>query len=112
MTDAINVEVVFATPKAQRLIELAVPAGTTVEHVLRDADVASQFKDDDLSQLATGIWGRVCDRSTVLTDGDRVEIYRELEIDPRSARRQLALAGRTMRETKVSAKAPDPAKSR
>ena len=34
----------------------------------------------------------------LLKDGDRIELYRPLSIDPREARRQLALAGRTMRE--------------
>ncbi|MBW2472464.1 MAG: RnfH family protein, partial [Deltaproteobacteria bacterium] len=38
------------------------------------------------------------DRGRRLTDGDRVELYRPLEIDPREARRQLAEAGRTMRQ--------------
>jgi putative ubiquitin-RnfH superfamily antitoxin RatB of RatAB toxin-antitoxin module len=33
-----------------------------------------------------------------LADGDRVELYRPLRIDPREARRQLASLGRTMRD--------------
>jgi uncharacterized protein len=34
-----------------------------------------------------GIWGRLCARSAVLKDGDRIELYRELPQDPRQRRR-------------------------
>ena len=37
-------------------------------------------------------------RGLVVRAGDRVELYRQLELDPREARRQLASLGRTMRE--------------
>jgi putative ubiquitin-RnfH superfamily antitoxin RatB of RatAB toxin-antitoxin module len=38
--------------------------------------------------LTTGIWGRRCPLAAVLRDGDRVEIYRPLRVDPKEARRQ------------------------
>ena len=41
---------------------------------------------------------RLVERGTRVQNGDRVEIYRPLELDPREARRQLASLGRTMRE--------------
>jgi hypothetical protein len=34
-----------------------------------------------------GIWGRACAPGTLLADGDRVEIYRPLTMDPNEARR-------------------------
>jgi hypothetical protein len=40
-----------------------------------------------------GIHGRVCDRSTVVRPGDRIEIYRPLLADPREERRKRARAG-------------------
>ncbi|MEO1204676.1 MAG: RnfH family protein [Pseudomonadota bacterium] len=36
------------------------------------------------------MWGRIAERDALLTDGDRVEIYRELLRDPREARRERA----------------------
>jgi uncharacterized protein len=36
---------------------------------------------------AVGIWGRICERSTLLRDHDRVEVYRPLLLDPKTARR-------------------------
>ena len=52
----------------------------------------------DKDKLEIGVWGRVVEPGYRLKSGDRVEIYRPLEIDPRDARRKLAEAGRTMRE--------------
>ena len=37
--------------------------------------------------MRVGIFGRVMEADTVLRDGDRVEIYRPLEADPKEARR-------------------------
>jgi hypothetical protein len=40
-----------------------------------------------------GIHGRVCDRSTAVQPGDRIEIYRPLPADPREERRKRVRAG-------------------
>jgi uncharacterized protein len=42
-----------------------------------------------------GIYGRVCDRSTIVQPGDRIEIYRPLRADPREERRRRVRAGAT-----------------
>ena len=42
------------------------------------------------------MWGRVVSPQQTLRDGDRVEILRPLEIDPRDARRHLAREGQFM----------------
>jgi putative ubiquitin-RnfH superfamily antitoxin RatB of RatAB toxin-antitoxin module len=34
-----------------------------------------------------GVWGKRVERSYVVRDGDRVELYRPLENEPREARR-------------------------
>ena len=41
-----------------------------------------------LDGLHAGIWSRVKPHDTPLRDGDRVEIYRPLTVDPKEARRQ------------------------
>ena len=83
----ISVEVVFAEPDKQRLIELEVEEGATVADVLEASGIASRFRDADLTELPVGIWGRVVERDAPVRDGDRVELYRPLEMDPREARR-------------------------
>ncbi len=96
MADDIRVEVVFATAERQRLVELALPVGATVRDAIRRSGLSKHFPDVDLDALEVGIWGRVVPREQLLKDGDRVEVYRPLELDPREARRRLAAAGRTM----------------
>jgi uncharacterized protein len=44
----------------------------------------------DWRGAATGIYGRLQAREHVPADGDRIELYRALEVDPRSSRRARA----------------------
>lgn len=82
-----QIEVVYATPTRQELIELSVEAPVTVADAIRLSGIENLFPDHDLGALDVGIWGRTVSRETLTDDGDRVEIYRPLECDPREARR-------------------------
>ncbi len=42
-----------------------------------------------------GIFARKADFTTLLQEGDRVEIYRALKVDPKEARRKRAQRGAT-----------------
>lgn len=92
----VKIEIVFALPEQQELIELSVDAGTTVAQAISMSAFAGRFPQHDIDACEVGVWGNVVPRTAVLQDGDRVEIYRPLRMDPREARRQLALQGRTM----------------
>lgn len=92
----LDVEIVFALPEKQWLRSMRVTAGTTLGEVIEECGLNAAFPDIDFATSVYGIWGREVDKSTILRDGDRVEVYRPLELDPREARRQLALAGLTM----------------
>lgn len=95
----IKVEVVFALADKQQLTAVTLPDGATVSDAIAASLVAQIFPEQDLDVLDVGVWGRSVTREHVLADGDRVEIYRALALDPREARRQLALTGRTMSGT-------------
>lgn len=90
MSATIAVEVVFALPGHQELVQVAIEGGATVADAIAQSDLARKFPEVRFDKLQTGIWGRVVPREHVLNDGDRVEIYRPLERDPRDARRILA----------------------
>ncbi len=92
----IRVEVVFATPEEQRLVTVGLAAPATVADAITASALAERFPAEDFDRLQAGIWGNPVARGHTLSDGDRVEIYRPLELDPREARRQLAKSGRTM----------------
>jgi len=95
-TDRFAVEVVYALADRQALVAITVPAGATVGDAIEQSGIAGQFPDEDLSACQLGIWGRLAASNQVLEDGDRVEIYRPLIIDPREARRELATEGKSM----------------
>lgn len=91
-----QIEVVFARPERQALIRLELPPGATVAQAIEASGLAGRFPDEAIETCEVGIWGRIVDRNRALGDGDRVEIYRPLLIDPRETRRRLAELGQSM----------------
>lgn len=80
-----RIGVILAWSGAQRQVEqreLQLPAGSSVA----DALVAAGLDADDWAGL--GIWGRRVTALQALRDGDRIELYRGLRVDPRHARRE------------------------
>lgn len=79
----LHVEVVFSpAPREVRRVALELPPGSTLADALRASGLAERAPD-----LVCGIWGRRQPASTALRDGDRVELYRGLTVDPKEARR-------------------------
>jgi uncharacterized protein len=95
---ALHVEVVFALPEQQELVGLEVTEGTTVAQAIEQSGIAGRFPQYDLSSCAVGVWGQLVERDRRLQDGDRVELYRPLQMDPQDARRELAAKGKSMRK--------------
>ena len=82
----ISVEVVYATPSAQTLRALRIPANSTVDTLLQQVAQQAPFSELDLTAHQVGIFGQVCDGTRVLQAGDRLEIYRPLIMDAKTAR--------------------------
>ena len=78
---SIRVEVVAAWPDRAEIKPLELPAGSRVRDALRAAGVKAE---------AVGVFGKRVDLDLQLADGDRVEIYRPLALDPKERRRQRA----------------------
>lgn len=95
MTD-IRVEVVFALADRQQLLAVSLPVGATVDDAITESTLSRRFPMQNLDALQAGVWGHLVTRDHVLSDGDRVEIYRPLQLDPREARRQRALVRPTI----------------
>jgi putative ubiquitin-RnfH superfamily antitoxin RatB of RatAB toxin-antitoxin module len=81
----LRVSVVYAEAARQLTRELSLTVGSTVADAIRNAEIPV-----DAQAARVGIFGRVVDPATLLRDGDRVEIYRPLKIDPKEARRRRA----------------------
>lgn len=84
----VRVEVAFsAEPGEVDLVTLTMPAGATVAEALRRSGLVERHAVLATQPLRVGVWGRVCEPGRVLRDGDRVEVYRPLNVDPKEARR-------------------------
>ena len=83
MNNEILVEIAYALPKQQLILELMVPEGTTAEQAVQQSGMLAKFPDIDLAQNKLGIFGKLVKGDTVLRERDRVEIYRPLIADPK-----------------------------
>lgn len=88
----INVEVAYALPERQQIVALQVEEGCTLLEAVRRSQITQMFPEIDLAEAKMGIFGKVVPKpgETVLSEGDRVEIYRPLIIDPKQVRKQRA----------------------
>ncbi len=83
-----KVEVVYATPAAQRRYAVDLPSGGTVRAAIERSGVLGDYPQIDLARDRAGVHGRLVGLDHVLREGDRVEILRPLAADPKAARRQ------------------------
>lgn len=86
----IRVEVVYALPERQYLRQLVLQEGSTLEQAIRASGLLALRQNIDLDVNKVGIFSRPAKLDDKLSDGDRVEIYRPLLIDPKELRRQRA----------------------
>jgi putative ubiquitin-RnfH superfamily antitoxin RatB of RatAB toxin-antitoxin module len=87
--DAVQIEVVYALPEEQVIVALTVPPGTTVARAVERSGLVGRFPE--LAGAAKlGVFGQLVSSDTLVTPGDRVEVYRPLVADPKQARRRRA----------------------
>ncbi len=100
MSEALEVEVAWALPGRALLKSCRLPPGATAADALRAAAADAEFAAAGVTAAgvpagcAIGIFGQVVGLARVLEPGDRVEIYRPLAADPKSARRARVRAAR------------------
>jgi uncharacterized protein len=85
-----TVEVVCATSERQLLRRLSLPAGSTVIQAAEQSGILQSMPEVDFDPSRLGIFSRRVAPDDTLQDGDRVEIYRPLTLDPKDARRRRA----------------------
>lgn len=85
----IRVDVAYADARTQIVRSVIVSADAKVEDAIR-ASAIGDLLPADMIPASIGIFGRVVTPSTGLRDGDRIELYRPLKIDPKQARRRRA----------------------
>ena len=77
------------SPRADEVdcVDLQLPAGATLVEALQASGVLERHPGIELATAKVGVWGKLAALDTPLRDGDRVELYRPLLVDPKEARR-------------------------
>lgn len=68
--------------------EVGVEQGATVAQAIERSGLPLARPGFDWRRAGVGVWGRKSGPDAVLREGDRVEIYRPLQVDPKLARRE------------------------
>lgn len=91
MTEAgetgVGVTVVYALPGRVHWFEARLPAGGTVGDAIRACGILDAVPELAGRELDVGVFGRCCGLDEPVREGDRIEIYRPLQVDPKQARR-------------------------
>ena len=93
----ISVQVSYAEPERAVVKTYRLTSPASIEDALRVARCDPDFAGVDLDHSAVGVFGRIAGPGHTLNEGDRVEIYRPLAADPKSARRDRVKEARKRR---------------
>ena len=93
-TEFIDIEVAYALAQSQVIVPVRIRAGTGAADAVRQSGLLERFPDIDLETASVGVFGVRVSPCAPLAPGDRVEIYRPLQVDPKQARRNRAARSR------------------
>ncbi|MBF0251851.1 MAG: RnfH family protein [Alphaproteobacteria bacterium] len=88
-----KVGVSYALPQRQIWLDVEVDEGATVQDVIERSGILQQFPEIDLSTQKIGVFGQLAKLDQVLEEGDRVEIYRPITVDPKTVKRKRKIPG-------------------
>ncbi|ENO84177.1 MAG TPA: RnfH family protein [Thauera aminoaromatica] len=83
-----KISVSYAHPEKPAWMRLDVDEGCTLRAAIERSGILARYEDIDLERNKVGIFGKIKPLETVLAEGDRVEIYQPIVIDPKTAPRR------------------------
>ena len=83
-----NVGIAYADKFKQVWLKLEVPDGSNVKEAIEHSGILNQFPEIDLDKQKVGIFGKVTKLTAKVSDGERIEIYREITADPELVERR------------------------
>lgn len=86
-----KVEVIRGWPQRFQSVELTLPAGAVIADAMSSDEVQAAAMTEG-AEVAYAIHGQRAEATTGLRDGDRIELLRPLQVDPKDARRRRASA--------------------
>ena len=96
----LRVEVAYAKPHEQKILNVQVEEGTSLLEAVRLSGIQSVFPEIDLEASKLGLYGKAVSKPAEqkVQDGDRIEIYRALIADPKEVRKRRAAQAKQKKE--------------
>ena len=88
--EAMRIELAYSDRRREVLIGFEVPRGCTVCDCVEQSGLYRLAPALRHVRLGFAVFGRLVGREDTVQEGDRIEVLRPLEIDPRAARRSRA----------------------
>ena len=82
-----KIQIAYINSETEFLGEIDASQNITVREAIIQSGVLGRFPEISLEQNKVGVFGELVDPEYALAEGDRVEIYRPLSMDPMEARR-------------------------
>jgi len=98
MAESLSIEIAYALPQKHELVQLKLPAGSTVQQAIEASGLRQKHPEIDLAKNKVGVFGKLSKLDAPLRDRDRVEIYRPLIADPKEVRKKRAEEGKVMKK--------------
>ncbi len=86
----LKAQVCYALPDFAFMADVSLPPGSTLRQAVQASGLLQRYPAIDLEQHKLGVFGKVKPAEAPLRDGDRVEVYRPLQADPKETRRRRA----------------------
>jgi len=83
-----NVGVCYAEVDRQLWMRLEVPDSSTIEEAIKLSGVLKLYPEINLGSQKVGIFGKIAALDAPVKEGDRVEIYRQITVDPLTVQRR------------------------
>lgn len=88
-----KIGIAYALPTRQVWFDVDLPDGATIQDAINKSGILKQFPEINLETQKVGIYTKLSKLDAVLTDGDRVEIYRPITCDPKTVPRKAKAVG-------------------
>ena len=77
-----NISVTYADQKLQFWQQLDLSEGATVEDAIKQSGILQRVPEIDIESQKVGIFGKAVKLDRKLSEGERVEIYQPITVDP------------------------------
>jgi putative ubiquitin-RnfH superfamily antitoxin RatB of RatAB toxin-antitoxin module len=88
--DQLEVTIVHALATRQELVSLRVAPGCTIAEAVVQSEILGVMTQTEAVSLDLGVFGERRSAGDLVCQGDRIEIYRPLQDDPKVIRRRRA----------------------